>query len=355
MPDWTRSMQQTFKFCRVDPVTWADIDEVTTIRSGSIVRDEEHESLGYANFDITEEIDEMYIRTYLVTIQDRIKDEIPLGVHLCQTPGYSYDGRIYTRSVEAYTPLVELKEKMPPFGYTVPKWRDTLQAASNITREQLRAPVVSASGDARLPFAFVANLDDTWLTYLNDMLAMIGYKFDFDEMGRVLFAPNIDLGSLQPVWTYNDDNSSILYPSVSVSRDMYKMPNVVEIVYSNGGTNMTARATNNSANSPVSIRNRGREVVYRDTNPQIDGDVTSAKMSYYAKKKLSELSSLTYQISYTHGYCPVRLGDCVALNYESAGIQNVVAKVTRQSIRCEPGCPVEETAVYTTNLWREVE
>lgn len=354
MPDWTRSMQQTYKFCQVDPGTWGDIGDITTVRSGTIIRDEEHETLGYANFELTEDIEEMYIRTYLVTIQDRIREEIPLGVHLCQTPGYSYDGLVYSRNVDAYTPLIELKEKLPPLGYCVPRWRDTLDAISNITEENMRAPVVSLSGDSRLPFNYAANLDDTWLSYTRDLLKTIGYRFDFDERGRLIFLPIPDIASLLPVWTFNDDNSSILYPSVSVEKDLYNMPNVVEVIYSTGSSYMTARVKNTVKDSPVSIVNRGREIVHRDTSPQIEGTVTQSKLNRYAQELLSELSSLSYTVTYKHGYCPVRLGDCVRLNYESAGIQNVKAKVTRQSISCEPGCPVEETAVYITNLWREI-
>ena len=40
------------------------------------------------------------------------------------------------------------------------------------------------------------------------------------------------------------------------------------------------------------------------------------------------------------------------LNYQRAGLKYVKAKVISQSISCETGCPVEETAIYTTKLWR---
>ena len=63
-------------------------------------------------------------------------------------------------------------------------------------------------------------------------------------------------------------------------------------------------------------------------------------------------SDLVDQASYTHAYCPVRVGDCVRLNYSRAGLENVKAKVISQSITCESGCPVSEKAVFTTNLWR---
>jgi hypothetical protein len=58
-----------------------------------------------------------------------------------------------------------------------------------------------------------------------------------------------------------------------------------------------------------------------------------------------------YSVSYTHGYCPVRVGDCVRLNYSKAGLINIKAKVTSQSIRCSTGCEVSETAVFTKKLW----
>ena len=64
------------------------------------------------------------------------------------------------------------------------------------------------------------------------------------------------------------------------------------------------------------------------------------------------LNKIEYKVSYTHGYCGVRLRDCVRLNYKKAGISNVKAKIISQSIKCEPGCPVTEKAVFTTKLWR---
>ena len=78
----------------------------------------------------------------------------------------------------------------------------------------------------------------------------------------------------------------------------------------------------------------------------------SRQIKEYTEQVLREMSTLEYTISYVHGYCPVRLGDCVMLNYEKAGLKNVKAKVISQNIKCEPGCPVTEKAVFTARLWR---
>ena len=71
----------------------------------------------------------------------------------------------------------------------------------------------------------------------------------------------------------------------------------------------------------------------------------------YTRQELRNKSSLEYTLSYSHGYNPVRPGDCVLFDYKRSGFANVKAKVISQSIECSAGCTVQETAVYTTNLW----
>ena len=100
--------------------------------------------------------------------------------------------------------------------------------------------------------------------------------------------------------------------------------------------------------------NRGREILHRVTDPPLDGNSTHVQIQQYAERLLKELSSVEYTISYAHGYCPVRLGDCVRFNYKRAGLTDIKAKVINQSIDCSAGCQVSETAVFTKKLWRLV-
>ena len=144
----------------------------------------------------------------------------------------------------------------------------------------------------------------------------------------------------------------LLYPDISTNRDMYGIPNVVEVSYSGTNDNYYSRVVNDDPNSPVSTVNRGREITHRVTNPEFAGEPTEGQIEIYARNLLEQLSSIDYTVSFSHGYCPVRLGDCVRLNYSRAGINGVKAKITKQSITCKPGCKVTETAVFTKNLWR---
>jgi hypothetical protein len=187
---------------------------------------------------------------------------------------------------------------------------------------------------------------------VKDLIANASYKFDLDELGRILFAPKQDIASLQPVWTYTDDNSSIIEPAMSLDHDLYGVPNVVEVTYSSGSIQHHAIVENNDENSPTSIPSRGRRITYRVTNPDMTGVPTANQIQRYAEQLLKDLSSIEYTITYTHAYCPVRVGDCVRLNIESANLVNVKAKVISQDIECTLGCPVTETAVFTKRLWR---
>lgn len=414
MPDWSASMKQTYEFYMVDPnKAWTDAKRLTNIKSCSISRDSETETLGSATFDITDSVGECYVRAYLVTNQNGVTEKHPLGTFLAQTPSSSFDGKRRSVSMDAYTPLIELKEKSPPIGYYIPKGSDIMEFAYNLMNENMRGPISKpAIPSTKLNSNFVSDTNDTWLTFLTDLISaastatcylvkyneegdfirtneiidapdengirvtekttsndivykcadsdqyyclvegVVKYKLDLDEMGRVLFTPNQDVASLTPVWTYTDDNSSILYPELNMDHDLYGIPNVVEVVYADSEAYIISRIVNDDPNSPVSTVARGREIVHRVINPDIHGKPTQKTVDKFAEELLSALSSVEYTISYTHGYCPVRPGDCVRLNYTRAGLKNVKAKVISQTIKCETGCSVSEKAVFTSKLWR---
>ena len=351
MADWTASMQQTFEFYTVDPVSWANKDKVTTITECTIDRNNE-ETLGSARFTTTKELDECYIRVYLVTIQNGVTEKYPLGTYLVQTPETKYDGRMTSISMEAYTPLIELKDTKPPYGYTVLEGVNILSTAADLVEDNVRVPVVRASDQETMNGTFIADFDnDTWLSFISDLISNAKYHFDLDELGRILFAPDQRAEAMQPIWTFDDGNSSILYPEVTLQRDLYGIPNVVEVLYSNDEGFAFARVENNDESSPVSIPTRGRKVVHRVTNPDDLTNPSQAVINNYAEELLRELSTLEYTINYSHGYCPVRVGDCVMFNYDRADLKGIKAIVKSQSIKCSTGCQVSETATFNTRLW----
>lgn len=358
MIDWNSSMSVTYEYYVVDPKTWKDTAKLGVVKSCSITRDSEAETLCSASIDVNELVGECYIRAYLVAIQNGITEKHPLGAFLVQTPSSSFNGRSRTVTMEAYSPLLELKEKYPPIGYSLPKGEDIMDVAYRLIRELLRSPVVKNKCNnedyAYLLNDFVSDPSDPWLIYLKDLVANAKYDLDLDEMSRVIFVPRQDTTALQPVCTFDDSNSSILLPEITMDHDLYMIPNVVEVICSTGLEKHYARVVNDDPNSPTSTVRRGREIVHRVTNPELVGNNPSVKqIDSYAENLLKEKSTVEYTISYTHGFHPrVRPGVCVRLNYERAGLTDIKCKVISQTIKCATACLVTEKAVFTQKLWR---
>lgn len=102
MPDWTKSMEQTFEYYVVDPGTWCDKSQIKDIIQSSIEWDADADTLGSASFDVGSVLGECYVRTYLITIQNGIREKFPMGTFLVQTPKSSFDGRYQKVSIDAY-------------------------------------------------------------------------------------------------------------------------------------------------------------------------------------------------------------------------------------------------------------
>lgn len=345
-------MKQTFEYYVVDPYTWKEIRKIENVISSKITRDFETDTLGSLTMETSDALGECYVRVYMIAIQNGITEKHPMGTFLVQTPSYGYDGKIKNVSIDAYSPLLELKENQPPLGYSILEGENIMERAYRIIRERCRAPVVKVDNTSTLQFDYVANTNDTWVTFVRDLVSNAKFSIGLDELSRIIFTPVQETASLQAKWSFDDSNSSILYPDIDLTQDLYGIPNAVEVILSNNRDYKYAKVVNDDSDSPTSIVNRGREIIYRVTNPSILSNPTVEQLEAYGRQMLKELSCLEYRVSYKHGYCPVGLGDCVRLNYARAGIKNVKAKIISQTIDCVPGCPVTETAVFTSQLWR---
>lgn len=352
MVDWTKSMQQRFEYYLVDPGTWGEVSLLDNIIGANIERDSTTDTLDSASIEVVNSIPESYVRIYLVTIQNGITEKHCLGTFLVQTPSLVFDGKVEHLELDAYSPLIELKEKKPQVGYSKLKGDNIMEEAYRLVRENLRAPVIPPECSEKLQDDFVANLDEDWCSFITDLISNAKYEFRLDDKSRVLFGVIQEPAAMKPIYTFNDDNSSILLPEITVNRDLYGIPNVVEVVYTASRHCYSARVVNDNPSSPVSIQARGREIVHRVVNPNLGGMPSQIQVELYAKRLLDELSSLEYTVSFTHAYCGTKLGDCVRLNYKRAKIQDIKAKIIGQSIRCATGCTVQEKAVFTSNLWR---
>lgn len=355
MIDWTASMQRSFEFYEVDPRTWFDIRQLDFVESCNITKDLSKDTIQSMSISVSENIGEIYIRVYMVVYQNGKEYKLPIGTFLSQTPSYSFDGKVRKTTLDCFSPLIELKEKKPPLGYTVLKGSNILKYVHDLCQENMRGPIgQEPSGELKTLYDnLTAASGDTWLSFLVKLAQQAQVSFKIDHDSRLLFEPNVNIAAMSHVYEFTDDNSSILYPDISLERDLYGIPNVVEVVSSTADGYFYAKVTNDDPGSLTSTVSRGREIHYRETNPSLGFDINEESIKQYAEGKLRELNSLEYTVSFKHGYHhDVNLGDCVRLNYESAGIRNVKARIISQSLECNTECSVNETAVFTVNLWK---
>lgn len=348
--DWTREMEQTFEFFEVNPATWQNERRLSEATSMEVTSDMEAELGGSATLEVTEDLGEAYVRAYLVASQHGETERHPLGTVLVQAADWDDDGTHTGWRAEGYPPLLELQDDSPDIGYFAPAGADAVEAAGDMAALHCRAPVVRGSGRCALAEAFCAEQDETWLDHVSALLDRAGYTLLCDPLGQVLMMPRRDPASMAAVWTFDDGNASIVQPGISGSHSLYKVPNTVQLVHSADGYAVTARAVNESADSPSSTASRGRTVLDRDTAPEVPDGLTAAQaQAWLDAEAAARLRSAVceHEIVYVHGFTPaVRVGDCVQLDFRRSGIR-AKALVVAQTISCETGGQVTERARWT--------
>ena len=371
--DWTKSMQQTFEFYTVDPNNWYDDQKLENIISCDLTHDLTSDKRGNASIMVTEPLPECYIRTYLVVTQAGYMHKICLGTYLYMTSSDSFDGMKHNITMTGYTPMVELEEKLPPLGFHIIGITNrkhsgdapmVTEAIKDIVTTYTRCEIENRTVIQKpLLNDFVAGTNDNFLTVINNILnaSSLGqYILTVDEWGTIIVKDKPVLEDAIPTYIYTDDNSSILLPSLDTNDDIYGIPNVVEVLYTGDKRLPAIRVIvkNEDPTSIVSIPARGREIAKRFTITNIAAPVNDyseaavkAQVTAQAERLLEAASTINKTISYSHGYCDVKVGDTVLINYERAGVTGIRAKVVSQRISCKPGCQVDEQAVYTKKLW----
>lgn len=349
--NWLMPMTQSFEFYTVDPSTWHIRNKINTITECRINRNAASDTLVSAEFKSTDELNECYVRVILVATQNGVTERYPLGTFLATTPAMTFDGKNKNISIDAFSPLIEAKDQYPPIGYSFYKSKQCVSSVYTVLKNIVRCPVEYGGDDSSVLYeSFAADVQENYLSFLRSALSNADHDIRLDNECRVIIEKNRPLRELNPIMTYRDSDMSILYKDTTNKIDYYSVPNVVEVVWTSNGVNLGVTVQNESIASPVSIPNRGRKVVYREVSPSISGTPSQKVLNDYAVSLLKRLSTVECQITYTHGYTPTNIGDCVAIEYDRAGLERIKAKIISQSLRCIPGLPVEETAAYTQEL-----
>ena len=346
MADWTRGMTRTYEWWTVNPDTWGDSERLLNVTGCSITRDMDDPIIEHSTYDMDSRDGEGYVRTYLVTEQDGVRERWPLATHLMQAPSQSYNGMRGLMTAEGDSPLIELSDERLPICYTVESGYATGHIA-RLMRAYGRMPVTVSTDAGMLTDPCTADEDMSPLDFISTMTEKGEVHILLDGRGCAMAGPKPQPTSLMPAYTFDDGNSSILRPEVTVSSNIADVPNVVEVVYSTPEKYLVGRAVNDDPESDNSTVKLGRRKVMRLVNPDMPDEPTQADVDDLAKRTLKSEGATVYEVEFEHAFHPdVAIGSAVRLSYSRMGL-NVVAQVVYQEIQCTPGCLVMCRARYT--------
>lgn len=335
-------MQQiTYRYCRVDAGTWLDNEVIEGIENAKITFDKTLPTKGMMTFTTAENLGETYIRAYAILNNSH---PVCIGTFLAQTQTAKHDGKDKIYQVQAYTSLLELKEKYPPIGYTISKNTNIAEMAYKLANEHCRAPVISGGKGQNASIAFIAGVEETWLDYLTELLDADNKLLLPSYTGSILIVPKRDANSMQPVHVFQDNSKSLVCAEVEEQRDLYRIPNRVLVISSNG---LLAVAENDDDNNSLSINNRGRVVEMRITNPSLPDECTQDQLDDYAERELKSASLVEHRVQITHDWIPnISIEDCVRLELDRADI-HARGIVESMEFSCDTKGLVKTTISFT--------
>lgn len=235
---------------------------------------------------------------------------------------------LQTGTVSGYSTLKVLEDRLCGLPLTIPAGTDPVQYAASLIRSVgLRVNVQQdASGTLTAPHTFEP--EDSCLTVVNWCLTnnpMRQYQSAFvDGYGVVQVQPYQDPTARTPVWTFRDDASSIMLPSVSEENEWQTSANVVRLYHESDTEAMWASAENASG-SRASLSSRGgRETTYYEEVDEI-ADLDALKA--LAVTRLRDRSAEIERVSLTHAFVPIGAGDAIRIEYAdrswSGTVQNM--------------------------------
>ena len=323
--DWSQSgRQDRFEFARVtlqgreveilDNVVGGQISENlnTSLKASGVLQ-------AVGGLDIGNDL----VRVYLVTGDERIA----LGTFFVATPVASIGDGVVTVDAECYSTLLVLDEDALETMMSIPAGTNAV-AAARAFAESTGLTVFTGESSATTTTSAVYKPGTTLLEVVNDLLDFAGFAAaQVDGYGRVIMRPATDPLSQSPVWTFRDDEASIMLPEMEDELDWYHTPNVVVLTMSNDAGDMVAVARNDDPASPLSIASRGRRIVRME---DVDDTPNQAALQAKADLLLTTSSQLLQRITLSHSYAPIALGDVIAVEYGAAGIEYVLTVRTRE-------------------------
>ena len=328
--NWKKGFTAAYVLAEVDPVTWND-KRFFDFTAGTISRSETDQS---ADLDMTERLDERWIRVYLNARQVSGSGHVALFTGLTSTPERRINGTRESFGTDCFSVLKPADDMLLQRGYYAPQGVNAALLAAELLRVG-PAPVTYADDSPKLQEPIIAEDSETNLTMAQKLVDAIGWMIRINGMGKIRICPKPS----EIVTRFDAMEGDAIEPQLTDVEDWFECPNCLRVT---SGEN-TVEIKDDDPQSRLSTATRGREIWQQESSVTLGDKET---LYEYAERKLRELQSPVRTISYTRRFDPsVFPGDLVYLHYPA---QKIMGKhrVISQTISIGQGCKTSEEAAY---------
>ena len=338
--DWGKSYSTEWRIFRVNRDTWADAELIMNVDAVSITRTADGSLLESGGIDATGELAPDYYRIVMTAIQGGEVARVDVGTLLFDVNGGNINYGSRTQDMNGFSVLYPASKTMLIAGEYAPSGADGALYAGDLLAEAINAPV-QVEGSFILNDNIVHEIGSSVLDAVWAVLDAGNFVIQIDGRGVVHILPR----PIDPVLILDTVNTKILHNGIDYNADVSEIPNRYIVVEDNSKTIVS----NDDPNSIVSTVIRG---YYVDEIDEAPTPVNGETMNAYATRRLEELSVLEEERQYTREYAPdVYLYDIVRGSI--TGLEGDM-RVTAQTVNCDKGITVQETAVREEALWQTI-
>ena len=330
MMDWRKGFTAGYVLAEVDPATWNDV-RFYNFTGGSISRSETDQS---ADLNLTERLDEKWIRIYLNAQQVSGSAHVALFTGITSTPERQINGTRESFATDCYSVLKPADDMLLQRGYYAPQGVNAALLAAELLRVG-PAPVEYAEPAPKLQEPIIAEDSETNLTMAQKLMDAIGWMIRIDGMGKIRICQK----PTEIAARFDAIDGDAIEPQLSDVEDWFDCPNCLRV---SSGEN-TVELKDEDPNSRLSTVSRGREIWQQESSVTLGDRET---LYEYTARKLQELQSPARTRSYSRRFDPnVFPGDLIDLHYPRQKIMGR-HRVSTQTITIGYGCRTSEEAVY---------
>ena len=329
--DWQKGYSASFYVKEVDPVTWRDKNTINI--TGGVVKRTLTGLRNSASIDCLADLGgiEKWVRIYMDVRQNGEYCHEAIFTGIAASPKRKAFASRNERSPDCYSVLKPADDVMLTRGWFAlagTNGGDVIKSLLSVTP----APVVVADNAPILETTIIAEDSETHLSMVDKVLSAINWHIDIQGDGII----NVKPYSAVPVERFDPSNNDVIEVPISITEDWYSAPNVYMAV----SDDMTGIARDDNPDSPLSVKNRGREVWMTESGVSLSVNETIAE---YAARQLKSAQRVRKKADYDRRFMPhVRVGDVVNLHYPAQDLDGRFL-VSNQSIKLGYHAKTSET------------